>query len=93
MARRRRTDKHLRPVRPLDTSRHASARETTDGTYLVRDVPADRATKPYTCPGCQNPIPPGTAHVVAWPSTPRFGAGSGLEDRRHWHKHCWRLHR
>lgn len=93
MARARRTNKHLRPARPLDTSRHASKHSTGTGTHLVREIPADRATKAYVCPGCQNTIPTGTAHVVAWPEQPGLGFDSGLEQRRHWHKHCWRLHR
>ncbi|MTV26965.1 hypothetical protein FTX61_16310 [Nitriliruptoraceae bacterium ZYF776] len=52
--------------------------------YEVDRVPAFRAAKGYVCPGCGNPIPPRTGHVVAWPD--------GLvDDRRHWHLHCWRL--
>lgn len=93
MARRRRTDKHSKPFRPLDTSRHASKREMSRGTFLVRDVPAGSSTKTYTCPGCSNAIPPGTAHVVAWPETPGLGYESGLDERRHWHRHCWRMNR
>jgi hypothetical protein len=54
-----------------------------DGHEVAR-VPAYRADKAYRCPGCQNPIPPGTGHVVAWPQ-------DLVDDRRHWHLHCWRL--
>lgn len=91
MPSKRRPSKHLRPPRPLNSERHATKRSTSYGTFLVRDVPADRALKPYTCPGCSNQIPAGMAHVVAWPEIPGFGSDSGLDDRRHWHKHCWRL--
>lgn len=87
----RRRNKHLRPARPLHQERYATKRSTRAGTFLVREVPSDRALKPYTCPGCSNQIPVGQAHVVAWPETPGFGHESGLEERRHWHKHCWRL--
>ncbi len=87
----RRPSKHLRAPRPLDTSRHTSRASTRSGSFLVRDIPADRATKVYTCPGCRNPISAGMAHVVAWPETPSMGFDSGVEQRRHWHKHCWRL--
>jgi hypothetical protein len=52
--------------------------------YEVRRIPSFRATKGYACPGCHNPIPPGTGHVVAWPL-------SLVDDRRHWHLHCWRV--
>ncbi|HEV7628749.1 MAG TPA: ATP/GTP-binding protein [Streptomyces sp.] len=39
--------------------------------------------KQYRCPGCDQEIPCGVPHVVAWP---RIG---DVEDRRHWHKACW----
>lgn len=87
----RRRSKHLRPPRPLDPARHAVRRSTRSGEFLVRDVPADRALKAYTCPGCSNAIPVGMPHVVAWPEAPGPGSGSGVEERRHWHRHCWRL--
>lgn len=52
--------------------------------YEVARVPAFRADKGYVCPDCGNDIPPGTGHVVAWPE-------ALVDDRRHWHLHCWRL--
>jgi len=52
--------------------------------YEVHLVPGFRAHKTYLCPTCVRTIPSGTGHVVAWPE--------GLPDeRRHWHRHCWRL--
>ncbi len=87
----RRPSKHVRAPRPLDTSRQASRQATRTGSFLVREVPASRAIKSYVCPGCQNSIPAGMAHVLAWPETPSMGFASGMEQRRHWHKHCWRL--
>jgi hypothetical protein len=52
--------------------------------YEVQRVPAFQATKRYVCPDCGNDVPPGQGHVVAWPE--------GLvDDRRHWHLHCWRV--
>ncbi|WP_257158660.1 hypothetical protein [Corynebacterium cystitidis] len=53
--------------------------------FLVRHIGASRATKFYVCPGCNQNIPPGVAHIVAWP---RDYGGRG-DDRRHWHRHCW----
>ncbi|CAM3109749.1 hypothetical protein CKJ81_02260 [Corynebacterium hadale] len=53
--------------------------------YLVRQIGAAAANKFYVCPRCNQNIPPGVAHVVAWP---RDTGGRG-DDRRHWHKHCW----
>lgn len=51
--------------------------------YEVDRVPGFRADKTYRCPGCGNEIAPGVGHVVAWPH-------DLVEDRRHWHAHCWR---
>ena len=38
----------------------------------------------YRCPGCDQEISPGAAHLVAWPAY-----SSGPADRRHWHNPCW----
>ncbi|WP_236566916.1 ATP/GTP-binding protein [Nocardia sp. CY41] len=54
-----------------------------DETYVVRTIPGTRAIKTYRCPGCDHEIPPGVAHIVAWP------AYGGEDDRRHWHRGCW----
>ncbi len=55
-----------------------------DGEWVVRAVPGASATKTYRCPGCDQEIPAGTAHVVVWPAfTP------GVTERRHWHRACW----
>ncbi|WP_290868512.1 hypothetical protein [Hamadaea sp.] len=58
----------------------------TDGDWNVRHVTAGAATKAYRCPGCDHEIPPGVAHVVAWPADGRGDSS----DRRHWHTACWR---
>jgi hypothetical protein len=55
-----------------------------DGDWMVRPVPGAASTKTYRCPGCDQEIPPGTAHLVAWPAHT-----SGPADRRHWHNPCW----
>ncbi|MFE7121616.1 ATP/GTP-binding protein [Streptomyces sp. NPDC057654] len=51
--------------------------------WIVRMVGGGAAAKHYRCPGCDQEIPPGVPHVVAWPDH------GGVEDRRHWHKACW----
>ena len=52
--------------------------------YEAHLVPGFRALKDYVCPTCSQVVPAGSGHVVAWPE--------GLtEERRHWHRHCWRL--
>ncbi len=56
---------------------------------IVRSIAGAAATKTYRCPGCQQVIPPGLAHLVTWPAEPAWSSGSGLEERRHWHNSCW----
>jgi hypothetical protein len=58
---------------------------SSDGTWLVRLITADGATKAYRCPGCDHEIAVGVAHVVAWPADER----GDVADRRHWHTGCW----
>ncbi|HWM59214.1 MAG TPA: hypothetical protein VNO83_15390 [Pseudonocardia sp.] len=83
MGRRRRRD---RPPPPRLASAGITRAETgPDGDWLVRSVPGAASTKPYRCPGCDQLIPAGAPHVVAWPAA-EFGS---VEDRRHWHASCW----
>ncbi|WP_030042657.1 hypothetical protein [Streptomyces resistomycificus] len=52
--------------------------------WNVRHVAGASAQgKAYRCPGCEQLIPDGVPHVVAWPDH------AGVDDRRHWHKACW----
>ncbi|GAA2931951.1 ATP/GTP-binding protein [Streptomyces enissocaesilis] len=52
--------------------------------WSVRRVAgANAAGKRYRCPGCDQEIPSGVPHLVAWSE---YG---GVDDRRHWHKACW----
>ncbi|MET7851004.1 ATP/GTP-binding protein [Streptomyces avermitilis] len=52
--------------------------------WSVRHVAGASAEgKTYRCPGCDQMIPSGVPHVVAWPEH------SGVDERRHWHKACW----
>ena len=61
-------------------------RETQpDGEWFVRAVNGGVSAKAYRCPGCQQEIPPGVSHVVAWPADGMLD----VSDRRHWHKPCW----
>ncbi|TDC65916.1 ATP/GTP-binding protein [Actinomadura sp. GC306] len=55
-----------------------------DGEWVVRAISGAGAAKAYRCPGCDQEIPPGVAHVVAWRADDRDG-----RDRRHWHRPCW----
>jgi hypothetical protein len=53
--------------------------------WMVHSIPGGAAAKTYRCPGCDQEIRPGVAHVVAWPVE---GWGD-VNDRRHWHTGCW----
>ena len=65
--------------------RHPHQESGPDGDWLIRHVTGAAATKSYRCPGCDQEVVPGTAHVVVWPAD-----GSGLDQRRHWHTPCWK---
>ncbi|NSC23947.1 ATP/GTP-binding protein [Streptomyces albus subsp. chlorinus] len=51
--------------------------------WAVRQISGGAAIKHYRCPGCDQEIPPGVPHVVAWPLL------GDVDDRRHWHRACW----
>ena len=89
----RRPSKRTRPARPLRLAGVESSADKADGRWVTRPVRPENATKTYICPECQGPIAPGTAHLVAWPHTPPIGSSSGLDHRRHYHKHCWERRR
>jgi len=63
--------------------------ESFDGGWHVRQIPAWRAVKDYTCPGCFRTIPQGQPHVVTWRSDWLMGDEDAGQLRRHWHKACW----
>lgn len=63
----------------------SGAWQRAEGEWLVRDISASAAVKPYRCPGCDHEIAPGVPHIVAWPA----GTYGSVTDRRHWHRHCW----
>ena len=62
----------------------------SDGGWHVRQIPAWRAVKDYTCPGCGQVIRQGQAHLVAWRADWIMGDEDAGADRRHWHPVCWR---
>jgi hypothetical protein len=68
--------------KPLRTAGIPVTESHPDGDWIVRAVTGDAATKTYRCPGCDQEIRPGVAHVVAW----RPGDEG---NRRHWHRPCW----
>ncbi|GGH59121.1 ATP/GTP-binding protein [Rothia aerolata] len=60
-----------------------------DGDWFVQYMPAVNAVKTYKCPECSRNIPPGVAHLVVWQEDHLFGRERAVEERRHWHQHCW----
>ncbi|MFC4370074.1 hypothetical protein [Citricoccus nitrophenolicus] len=64
-----------------------------DGGWHVRQIPAWRAVKDYTCPGCGRTIPAGQPHLVAWRSDWILGDEAAGAERRHWHPKCWSTRR
>jgi hypothetical protein len=67
-----------------DQDRHGLERqETWQGEEWVMRPVAGSTGKTYRCPGCDQEIPPGVGHVVAWSEQ------HGVDDRRHWHRPCW----
>ncbi|ACY99427.1 MULTISPECIES: hypothetical protein [Thermomonospora] len=87
---RRRPRKNPRPSSGAWSFGLENREEGPDGDWIVREIAPANAVKVYRCPGCDQEIAPGVGHVVAWPAD-----WGGPDERRHWHKPCWRarLHR
>ncbi|HST46668.1 ATP/GTP-binding protein [Jatrophihabitans sp.] len=79
----RRQSKWNRPARPLATETGERAESWRGTAYRVRPV-AGTGGGPYRCPGCDQLLPAGVGHVVAWPAD-----DLDATDRRHWHTACW----
>jgi hypothetical protein len=60
-------------------------------SWNVQPISALQAEKEYRCPGCDNPIDSGVAHLVVWRADGVLGEASDLAARRHWHTHCWKV--
>lgn len=92
-----RSNRRREEVPPLDLerARHGLLRTEShrDGVWNVQPQSAATAVKSYVCPGCVQPIDPGTAHVVTWRADGIMGEADDLSARRHWHVHCWRMRR
>ena len=72
----------------LDVDRATGGRRSEsapDGEWVVQHVRG--SDREYRCPGCDQVIAAGTAHVVAWRTDALLG--DPVEDRRHWHASCW----
>lgn len=80
----RRNRRRPTATRPLSAGYAGRRRE---GDYIVQPVTGGQAGKPYICPGCNQQIAVGVAHVVAWSEF------DGPEYRRHWHTPCWNRRR
>ncbi|MBT4909070.1 MAG: hypothetical protein HOL65_04765 [Microbacteriaceae bacterium] len=60
--------------------------------YTVQPISEKNAQKTYTCPGCHLSVDVGVAHLVAWRNDGIMGEERDVSERRHWHKHCWRIY-
>ena len=58
------------------------AGERVEDGHVVRAVSGSGTGRAYRCPGCDQLLPAGSPHVVAWPQ-------GRPDDRRHWHTACW----
>jgi hypothetical protein len=97
MTRRRGPSKYqraaLEPARDVTRLAYGGAQKQfrRGAEWFVREIPAHRAEKSYRCPDCGTNVPPGQAHIVAWSAEHLFGDSAALQERRHYHSHCWRL--
>lgn len=92
MPKRRRSAKrpYHEPHRPLNLRRATAHRlEPGPGGYMYHVQTIPSGTKSYRCPGCQQLIRPGTAHLVSWTEESMWGVEAGQAERRHWHTACW----
>lgn len=86
-----RSSRNQRPPHvPLRSASFTRAESGPDGEWVVRSMPGSQPSsegpaKTYRCPGCDQLVPAGTPHVVAWPA----GEHGSVADRRHWHAPCW----
>src|SRR4051812_11013800 len=64
----RRSRRPDRPAIPPGATGWQTAQASADGDFLVRTVPGAASAKSYRCPGCQQLIASGTAHLVVWPT-------------------------
>jgi hypothetical protein len=71
------------PARRPAPARRETVEEAADGDWVVRSLTGSASTKPYRCPGCDQELYPGDAHLVVWPTH------AGADARRHWHTVCW----
>ena len=72
----------------LDLDRATGGRTSesaADGEWVVQQVRG--SDREFRCPGCDQLVTPGTAHVVAWRADAILG--DPVEGRRHWHASCW----
>jgi len=86
--RRNRPRREEDPGLDAERARHGvpTVQQWRDGDWQVRAISGGASVKTYRCPGCDQEIRPGVAHLVAWPADDR----GDLTDRRHWHSGCWR---
>ncbi|MFB9319499.1 hypothetical protein ACFF2X_18765 [Cryptosporangium minutisporangium] len=67
--------------------------DTVEDGWVVRRLAGSSTGKTYRCPGCDQEVRGGTAHVVVWPEAGSWAGQASPDDRRHWHTPCWAARR
>lgn len=76
------------PPRPLHGSLTGDRVETRGAVgWNVRTLAG--SIKEYRCPGCHQLVQPGTGHLLVWPVQKGLLSAEAIDERRHWHSHCW----
>ena len=95
MARRNRPSRPDDEYEEIDAGRILGGFRRTENkrgySWTVQPISEARAVKEYTCPGCHNVIVVGTPHLAVWRNDGIMGESADVEERRHWHSHCWRI--
>ncbi|NBU32294.1 MAG: hypothetical protein EBS36_03880 [Actinobacteria bacterium] len=82
---RRQPEPEPREFNPNGTRKVETGR---DGSWVIQAISGAGFDKTYRCPGCDQEINPGTAHLVTWEYS-GLSMDDNVTQRRHWHKPCW----
>lgn len=76
--------------RPPERARSVDERIETRGSTQWHVRALNGSDKQYRCPGCHQPVHPGTGHVLVWPVLKALLSAEAIDERRHWHTACWK---
>ena len=87
----RKRNKPFQPIEELDLARLKTSLPHTElkrgNEFQVQQTTGQNAEagKVWICPVCVITIEPGLQHTVAW------DVHRGVQTRRHFHNHCWKI--